>query len=68
MVGWEAVFQVAVVGHAVVATPGEVVPYGCGPGTGNSRLVVSSQPMDWILLLTCIAVDLLIDIDENTRV
>lgn len=24
--GWSAVFQVAVVGHAVVATAGEVVP------------------------------------------
>ena len=30
--GWEAVFQVAVVGYAVVATVGDVVPYGVGPG------------------------------------
>lgn len=31
--GWEAVFQVAVVGYAVVATAGEADAYGVGPGT-----------------------------------
>lgn len=31
--GWLAVFQDAVVATAVVATAGEVVPYGVGPGT-----------------------------------
>lgn len=30
--GCSEVFQVAVVGQAVVATVGEVVPYGVGPG------------------------------------
>lgn len=30
--GWFAVFQVAVVGHGVLATVGDVVPYGEGPG------------------------------------
>lgn len=33
VLGWLAVFQVAVVGQAVVAMVGEVVPYGVGPGT-----------------------------------
>lgn len=30
--GCRAVFQVAVAGQAVVATAGEAVPYGLGPG------------------------------------
>lgn len=30
--GWRAVFQVAVAGQAVVATAGDAVPYGLGPG------------------------------------
>ena len=39
--GWSAVFQVAVVGQAVVATVGEGTPYGLGPGT--STLVRSAR-------------------------
>ena len=35
--GWRAVFQVAVVGQAVVATVGDVVAYGVGPGTKGSN-------------------------------
>lgn len=40
--GCPAVFQVAVVGHAVVATAGEVVPKGEGPGTMRRKYHVSS--------------------------
>ena len=34
--GCRAVFHVAVVGYGVVATVGDVVAYGVGPGTGRS--------------------------------
>lgn len=40
--GWRAVFQVAVVGQGVVATAGEVVAYGLGPGTRKQ----SSEKID----------------------
>jgi hypothetical protein len=33
VVGWRAVFQVAVVGQAVVATAGDGTLYAVGPGT-----------------------------------
>lgn len=39
VLGCWAVFQVAAVGHAVVATVGDVVPYGVGPGTVARTLV-----------------------------
>jgi len=32
VLGWSAVFQVAVVGHAVAATAGDAIAYGEGPG------------------------------------
>lgn len=38
--GWRAVFQVAVVGQAVVATEGEGKRYGLGPGTGVELIPV----------------------------
>ena len=41
--GCSAVFQVAVVGQAVVATVGDVVAYGLGPGTGRLQSVSFSK-------------------------
>lgn len=35
--GCPAVFHVAVVGHLVVATEGDVLSYGSGPGTNRQK-------------------------------
>ena len=44
--GCRAVFHVAVVGYGVVATVGDVVAYGVGPGTGRSDQPLLTLPTE----------------------
>ena len=62
--GWRAVFHVAVVGHAVVATVGDVLSYGLGPGT--RRVIRICINVCGLTMLTSVGVQLLVDVDEDT--
>ena len=64
VLGWFAVFQVAAVGQAVVATVGETVPNGVGPGTEMH----GSDPHgeDEYGLLTLVGLGRRVDVNQDT--
>lgn len=62
--GCRTVFQVAVVGQAVVATTGDAVSYGVGPGTDPVQLRLQSNTGARILTSVCI--ELSIYVDQNS--
>ena len=63
--GCSAVFHVAVVGQGVVATVGDVVAYGVGPGTENwcQRHAAKNRKDE---IPTNVRVELSVDVDEDT--